>query len=260
MARQRRQDSCTGMFHVTSRGAGRRNLFEDDEDRSFYLSRLKKLSIKHDASIMAWCLMGNHTHLLLSCALPNLTALMRAQNTSYAQRFNGRHGHIGPVFQGRFSSIPIESEAHFLETIRYIHLNPQAAGLCTVDDYPWSSFKEYVDPRASGQFTLCDTSLALGMLDDFVGFHHVKGLETELMDIIPARPACSDDEVAKIARERFGKAFADSIASMPRTERNASLKRLYAQGASIRQLERLTGIGRGVIQTAVKEQHQQAEA
>ncbi len=253
VARQRRQGSDTGLYHVTSRGAGRRNLFEDDGDRSLYLSKLRRFSSENDVSIHAWCLMNNHVHLLLACDLADLTALMRALNTAYAQHFNGRHGHVGPVFQGRFASIPIEDESHLLETVRCIHLNPQAAGIDAAESFPWSSYQEYVPSPDAGCAPLCDTSLVLGMLDDFVGFHQVKGMEIEVLDLTPVRPYRSDAEVAAVARKLFGEAYADAIASMPKADRNASLVRLHAQGASIRQLERLTGIGRGVIQTAVKE-------
>lgn len=253
MARQKRQDSETGMFHVTSRGAGRRNLFEDDADRSFYLSKLKKHSIRNDVTILAWCLMSNHIHLLLAGELPDLTTLMRAQNTTYAQYFNGKYGHIGPVFQGRFASVPINDESHLLDTVRYIHLNPQAAGLCRFDDYQWSSYREYVAQDRDSASSLCDTSLILEMIDDFVEFHEIKGLEIEMMDLIPVRRYFSDGEISEIACKLFGDSFADSIALMPKSQRDAALKRLYGYGASIRQLERLTGIGRGAIQYAVKE-------
>lgn len=196
--------------------------------------------------------MGNHVHLLFACALSDLTTLMRTQNTAYAQHFNGKYGHIGPVFQGRFASIPINDEPHLLDTVRYIHLNPQTARMCRFNDCRWSSYKEYVNQGGNSTLSLCDTSVILGMIDDFVEFHEIKGLEIKVMDLIPARRYCSDEEISKTARNLFGESLADSIALMPKPQWDAALKRLYGYGASIRQLERVTGIGRGAIQFAVK--------
>lgn len=91
---------------------------------------------------LAYCLMTNHFHLVLSLSAPNLSAGMHRLNGLYARRFNERHGYVGHLFGARYVSIAITSEAHFLDAIRYVVLNPVTAGLCDDPaDWEWSSFR-----------------------------------------------------------------------------------------------------------------------
>ena len=196
--------------------------------------------------------MENHAHLLVKCELSDLTRLMRSFNTAFARYYNGRHGHVGPVFQDRFKSYPVESDAYLMELVRYIHMNPQRAGICLHDEYPWSSYAEYI-----GKPTLCATEPVLdsfGGTRQFVDFHKSAPDEVEVDIIIEEgnisikRAVIPDGEAVEMARRFFGGEFANSIASMPRTKRNDALRRLRNCGLSVRQIERLTGVGRGVIQ------------
>lgn len=252
MARQARVDSPTGIQHVTSRGAGRRAIFEDDIDRVRYLEKLREFSIRDGVNVLAWCLMENHVHLLLKSDTGSLESLMRSLNISHAQWFNGRHGHVGPVFQGRYSSTSVENEAHLVECVRYIHRNPEVAGVAETRRYPWSSYGEYIGSTTGYMPGLCSTSLVLGLIDDFEGFHDANSIETDFVETVPARRVISDGEVMAFAKNLFGEECIGSIAAMEKCERNRALMRLYVAGASIRQLERITGIGRGVIQKAVR--------
>jgi putative transposase len=97
---------------------------------------------RHRWICMAYCLMTNHFHLVLSLSGSNLSKGMHRINGVYARRFNERHGHRGHLFEARYSSTLIETEEHLLDAIRYVTLNPVTAGLC--DDpaeWPWSSFR-----------------------------------------------------------------------------------------------------------------------
>ena len=73
MPRQARQESNSEIYHVTMRGAGRRRLFEDDKDRLRFIEKLRALPEKDDVSLLAWCLMDNHVHLLARAPAPNLS-------------------------------------------------------------------------------------------------------------------------------------------------------------------------------------------
>ncbi len=252
MARQARANSPTEVQHVTARGAGKRIIFEDDFDRIRYLQKLEEYAARDNVSVIAWCLMDNHVHLLLKCDVNSLKTMMRSLGISHAQWFNGHHGHIGPVFQGRYSSSPIENDAHLLECVRYIHKNPATAGVAETTHYRWSSYGEYIGKHDSCVPEFCDTTLVLSMLDDFVAFHERNDIEVDFMELVPNRPPLSDGEVSEIAKKSYGQGYADVIAAMQKRDRDQALLQLHIAGASIRQLERLTGIGRGVIQTAVK--------
>lgn len=144
MPRKPRSKSPTGFFHVTLRGNGGQLLFDDAEDRIAMLQILDAILPKHNIELIAWCLMGNHIHLLIDDPDDHKSDAMHAVAVSYAGRYNARTGHIGHVFQERFWDSPIKSEVYLLEAIRYIHLNPQKAGLAAYDEYPWSSHREYL--------------------------------------------------------------------------------------------------------------------
>lgn len=136
MPRKPRSKSPTGYFHVTLRGNGGQLLFDDAEDRIALLQILDAILPKHNIELIAWCLMGNHIHLLIDDPDDRKSDAMHAIAVSYAGRYNARTGHIGHVFQERFWDSPIKSEEYLLEAIRYIHLNPQKAGLAAYHEYP----------------------------------------------------------------------------------------------------------------------------
>lgn len=144
MSRRPRSKSPTGYYHVTLRGNGGQLLFDDDSDRIAMLQILDAILPKHKIELVAWCLMGNHIHLLINDPDDHMSEAIHAIAVSYAGRYNAHTGHIGHVFQERFWDSPIKSEEYLLEAIRYVHLNPQKAGLAAYDDYPWSSHREYL--------------------------------------------------------------------------------------------------------------------
>ncbi|WP_418743026.1 transposase, partial [Enorma massiliensis] len=124
MARSARATLPSDFIHVTTRGLGRRIIFEDDLDKERFLSILSTKLTDSESRVYAWCLMDNHIHLLLRANSADLSKSMQRIGVSYAQYFNGRHGHVGKVFQNRFNAHPIMGETHLLATIRYIHRNP----------------------------------------------------------------------------------------------------------------------------------------
>ena len=135
MTHAARRESGSGVHHVTMRGAGRRRIFEDDRDRRYFVEGLRELVEKDRVELLAWCLMDNHVHMLAKADLLHLSKGLHRLATSYALFFNGRHGHVGPVFQDRFGSLPVETDEHLLMAMRYIHLNPLDLGATFPGDY-----------------------------------------------------------------------------------------------------------------------------
>lgn len=141
MARPLRIDVPGGIAHVTARGNNRQAIFRADEHRDRLVAILKRVVRRYGWLCHAYVLMDNHYHLLVETALPNLSLGMRQLNGLYAQWFNRRHDRSGHVFGGRFKSIAVERDEHFLEAARYVVLNP----LRTVQprrfvDWRWSSY------------------------------------------------------------------------------------------------------------------------
>jgi REP element-mobilizing transposase RayT len=142
MARPLRLEFRGALYHVTSRGDGQEAIYRDDTDRALCLVVLANTVERYHWTVHAWCLMGNHYHLLIETPDSNLAQGMRHFNGVYTQRFNRRHGRVGHVFQGRYKAILVQKDSYLLELARYIVLNPVRAGMVrTPKDWPWSSYR-----------------------------------------------------------------------------------------------------------------------
>lgn len=130
------------LYHVTSRGDRRDDIYECDEDRVKFLSLLGDVCESFNWVCHAYCLMDNHYHLLIETPDANLSKGMRQLNGVYTQVFNRQHDRVGHVFQGRYKAIHVERESYLLELARNIVLNPVRAGMVRqAQDWPWSSYR-----------------------------------------------------------------------------------------------------------------------
>ena len=131
------------MHHAYARGVNREVIYLDDEDRERYLALLGQVVERHEWRCLAFCLMHNHVHLLVKTPEPCLGRGMQRLHGVYAQYFNRRHrrsGHPGYLFQGRFGTKVMRSDAQLLLAARYIARNPVKAGLCReAAEWRWSS-------------------------------------------------------------------------------------------------------------------------
>jgi putative transposase len=142
MARPLRLEYPGALYHLTSRGNAKEDIFRDHADRAVFLKILGSTTARFGWLLYAYCLMGNHYHLLAETPAPNLSRGMRHLNGVYTQRFNRRHVRVGHVFQGRFKAILVERETYLLELLRYIALNPVAAALVSSpQEWRWSSYR-----------------------------------------------------------------------------------------------------------------------
>jgi putative transposase len=142
MVRPLRIEYPGAVYHVTSRGDRREPIAKDDTDRALFLEVLGQALQRFDAMAWAYCVMGNHYHLVLHTREANLSRLMRQINGVYTQTFNRRHGLTGHLFQGRFKAILVDSDSYLLEVCRYVDLNPVRAQMVKRPDaYAWSSYR-----------------------------------------------------------------------------------------------------------------------
>lgn len=244
--RKPRQGSESGIYHVIARGAGRQVIFEDDDDRCRYLNDLERFAISKDIQIIAWCLMDNHVHLLLEGELDAVSRFMQTLSSEYAQYFNGRHDRVGPLFQSRYKSEPVETDEYFLTVICYIHNNPERAGIAPADEYRWSSFSEYAEAPVC-----CRTEKALqiiGSREQFLMLHKDESS-------VPSATVMEDksfsklgsDDLVEYAIGLLGEEVFRRLKGLPKEQRDRAIGILRANGMSVRQIERITGIGRGII-------------
>ena len=143
MPRVAREQGEGRFHHIYARGNRRQAVFGDDEDRHWFLRRLKGLEAESGAVHLAHCLMPNHIHLVARPGPDGLSKLVHRLLGSYAQWFNTRHDQVGHVFQDRFGSRPIRDDLDLVWLVRYVHRNPVEAGLASSPrDWPWSSHRD----------------------------------------------------------------------------------------------------------------------
>ena len=243
MPRQARRLPYSGYSHVIVRGIGKQVLFEERQDYRCYLSCLKKYSEEQEVAVCAYCLMNNHVHLLLYDKDQHVSQLMKKLGVAYSRYFNAKYERIGHLFQDRFLSEAVEDEGYLLGVFRYILNNPWKAGICSAADYEWSSYRDYgkkdsfVDPGVIRE--------RIGDVSQLAGFMAVEE-EREYMEYQGVK---HDDRWAEeVIRDLFHGQSGTVLQRMDARTRNIYLKKLKSAGLSVRQMERLTGINRGVIQ------------
>jgi len=142
MARPLRLEFPNALYHITSRGDRREDIYEDDEDRKIFLDIFGKVVTDFNWICHGYCLMSNHYHLIVETLDGNLSKGMRQLNGVYTQSSNRRHNRTGHLFQGRYKAILVDKESYLLELARYVVLNPvRAKGMVReLEDWPWSSY------------------------------------------------------------------------------------------------------------------------
>lgn len=157
MARPLRIELAGGLYHVTSRGDRREDIFLGDADRLAWLELFDQTCHRFNWVCHAWCLMGNHYHIVVETVEGNLAQGMRHLNGVYTQTFNRTHHRVGHVFQGRYKAIIVEKDGYLLELARYVVLNPLRARMVKdVADWPWSSYAAMTGRQAAPDWLQTD--------------------------------------------------------------------------------------------------------
>ena len=157
MGRPLRIEFAGAIQHVTARGNAHEPIYRDRWDRKLFLDICADVIASCRWRCHAYCLMGNHYHLILETPEPNVAAGVHRLHCVYARWFNRRHGRLGRVFEDRYKTILIEKESHLLEVARYVVLNPVRAGISgTPEEWPWSSYHATAGVREPPEFLTVD--------------------------------------------------------------------------------------------------------
>lgn len=172
MARKRRYHIPGAFYHVMLRGNDGQTIFFKDEERCRFCLLIQEGTERYGHRIHAFCLMGNHLHLLVQAGIIPLSVIMQNLAFRYSQFINRRHKKIGHLFQGRFKAILIEEENYFLRLLRYIHMNPVRAHLVkNPEDYFWSGHGAYIGQK---EFIWLTTNYGLKKFADQTEEAHLK--------------------------------------------------------------------------------------
>lgn len=195
-----KQYDAPAYYHVYNHGVGEELIFIDDQDRYKFLSLLNRhldASSKstdesgrpyrlYDIELVAYCLMGNHFHLLVfqKSDPQAMTQLMRSVATAYTMYFNRRHKRRGHLFEGIFKAKYITDEAQLIHMSRYIHRNPRS-----YLRYRWSSVAYYLGEAAPGWLSpnlVNDLSPRQyrEFLEDYKHSEEKKNLKDSLADLV----------------------------------------------------------------------------
>ena len=144
MTRQRRKISNSKVYHVIVKGIDDQDIFYDDQDRRFFLKQILNLKKEINYDVYSYCLMTNHIHMVIKSEAKVLSKIMQSLMIRYVYYFNSRYERSGPLVQNRFKSKCVENQKYFLGVCRYIHRNPEKAGMAKTQNYKWSSYQEYL--------------------------------------------------------------------------------------------------------------------
>ena len=159
------------LYHIVARGNDKGCIFPGNADCETFLELLATTLARFGVSCAAYCLLWNHYHLLLVPREHPVSRLMQQLNSTYCQGFNRRHNHVGHVLQGRFGSRIIEDGAYARTALRYIALNPVAAGRAKCpEEWRWSSYRSAIGLEDAPEFlSLGHVWSAFGTSDGAVG-------------------------------------------------------------------------------------------
>ncbi len=261
MPRVARVQSESGIYHIMVRGVNKQDVFLAEKDHVRYLETLDKVKHEIAVTVLGYCLMSNHAHLLLKEGHDgSISQVMHRIGTSYVRWFNTKYDRVGHLFQGRFLSVPVERDPQFLAVLRYIHRNPVDAGLVfTCLEYPWSSHSAY--EKENKRFPdLTDTSLAIqiaGGLPQLLDYINRPSDDIEYtVDRIMSQEThrVSDDEVYAFLGSLLHNQPVKALNDMAKQKRDIVLRKLGSiPGVTLDQIARVTGFSCATVSRAQKD-------
>jgi putative transposase len=231
MARPLRIQYPGAIYHVTTRGNDRKELFLDDEDREVMRQKLAASMERFQVRLYAYVFMRNHLHLLVETPRANLSLFMQHFNTAYTVYFNRRHQRHGHLLEGRFTARLVESSQYVLRLTRYIHLNPVKVKsvrrlsleqrIALLRQFRWSSYGGYTNLREKESF------LDYEALSTWLGAGK-KDRARAYQEFVEGGIAQSDEELAEMLARSSKAIGGESFCQWAEAEQQRSLSHFKA--------------------------------
>lgn len=253
MPRKARKKSTSGIYHIMLRGINKQDIFQDEDDKRKFINTLVKYKSICGYEIYGYCLMNNHIHLLFKEGTEMVSNAIQRIGVSYAYWYNLKYERYGHLFQDRFKSESVEDDRYLLTVLRYIHNNPVKAGIVKkAGQYRWSSYLDYTKREA----ILTDTDFILRILNpdcckavEIYEEYMAEEIVDKCLDYeTKKRKFLTDEETKNIITKLIKSDNIQILQQMNKGERNKVIKTLKEKDASIRQLARITGLGRRIIE------------
>lgn len=246
MPRAPRKKSAESMYHIMCRSISERDMFQCDEDKSYYLKLLKRFKERYKCKIYAYCLMDNHVHIYINPCGYDISTFMLSLNTAYVTYHNKRYQRHGHLLQGRFASTIVDNSTYSITLSAYIHNNAKDleghAG--KEEDYRYSSYDIYTGQRRDTDgmvdvdFILNlfskDRSTAQQKYRKFVQSMRDTGIMKEIDDsIIKAYTEnCYTGEKREIARQKTPEQIIKKLGEVLQEKLSERLLHKYSRDAS----------------------------
>lgn len=225
MSRPLRIEFDNAIYHLTSRGDRRCTIFRTDSDRLTWLALLGETCARFGFAVYAYCLMGNHYHLVLQTVHGQLARGMRYLNGNYSQYFNRQHGLVGHVFQGRYHAVLCQGEEYLKQLSRYTVLNPVRARLVAHPaQWIWSSYAAIIGSIDAPAWLQREAVLAqfgsdrAAAIDAFQAFVVDGTAHESPFRAVRNQIFLGDDEFCKLAAQQE---FRGDLLEIKRTQRQA---------------------------------------
>lgn len=245
MARCNRNQSKLDVYHLVFKGANKQTIFEDYNDQTYFLALVSYYKLIENFEVHAYCLMSNHAHVLIKSDHQAVSRIAQKISSPYAKWYNYKRNRTGPLFNGRYRRVPIDDIHYYRNTIRYIHQNPVRAGIISNSlamRYPFSSYHEFIYKN-----TLCETKSALKYFDGLDALIDYHGVMSDPKAFKFDYDQVTESEARKIILEILETDNVQEINRMDKKTRNEKILLILNEGIKQRQLARLTGISRNVI-------------
>ncbi len=257
MPRIARQISSTKVYHIILRGNDKQDIFYDEQDYSKFLKIMRKTKETYQYKIYVYCLMTNHVHLVIYDENNQISKMIQSIAISYSSYFSKKYSKEGHLFQNRFLSKNVETKQYLYRLCKYIHQNPLKARISTIEDYKWSSYREFIygEKIINSEFILSIFGQTKKeAIENFILFHSYEEktineeVEYEIIDKL------TDEQVKEKIQKKLNIKDVREIRTYNkkiRDERIYELKNI--KGTSKTQLSRILGINRKVIERAMKD-------
>ena len=261
MPRKARNYSEMKVYHIIIRGVDKQNIFYEDRDKYSILKIMKNTKEKYEYEIYAYCLMDNHVHMVIYDKENQLSKIMQCIEISYVIYFNYKYERVGHLFQNRFLSKKIENQNYLMQVCRYIHQNPLKAGICKTEEYKWSSYDEYVKKDK-----IINSQMIFQLFSEnyeeakkmFIKFHNLNSnldKKTEFKNMLDYEiyDSLNDSEARKYICDFWNINDVREVLDYNKEIRDKFLSDLgEIKLISIRQMSRILGINRKIIERAIK--------
>lgn len=254
MPRPPRLYSNSKVYHIILKGIDDQDIFYDDKDRNYFLKQILETKTEFNYVVYSYCLMSNHVHMVIKCQDIFLSKSIQSLLIRYVHYFNKKYKRSGPLVKNRFNSKNIENLQYFIDVCRYIHRNPENAGIELTQNYQWSSYKEYV-----GKSKIINKNILLNYFNNDINKfieYTVKTInEKEIEDYIEYEiiGKLNDTQLSELIMNKFIINDISDIPSFFKNIRGDELENCIQiikniQGVNKNQVARVTRLGRKIVE------------